>query len=58
MNKPAYRQEVISLGINHRKNFAQAESFRAASDKYLTILSGTLGADPSLHAPAKFSTTF
>ncbi len=48
MSKPAYKQEVIKLGMNHRKNFAHAESLRAASDNYLSLLSGTLGADPSL----------
>ena len=48
MNKPAYRQEVIRLGLTHRKNFVQAEFIRATSPAYLNLLIGTLGACPSL----------
>src|SRR5207244_4294802 len=48
MNKPAYRNEAIRLGLTHRKNFVQAESIRAGSPAYLDLLVGTLGADPSL----------
>ncbi|HVT79044.1 MAG TPA: hypothetical protein VHM90_00185 [Phycisphaerae bacterium] len=48
MSKPAYRQECIRLGLNHRKNFVQAEFIRATSEAYLNLLQGTLGADPSL----------
>ena len=46
--KPAYRNEAIRLGLNHRKNYVQAEILRVSSDAYLTRLHGTLGADPSL----------
>ncbi len=48
MNKPAYRTEAIRLGLNHRKNFVQAELLRTTSPAYLDLLVGTLGADPSL----------
>ena len=48
MNKPAYRNEAIRLGLTHRKNFVQAELIRATSPAYLDLLVGTLGADPSL----------
>jgi hypothetical protein len=48
MNKPAYRQEAIRLGLTHRKNFVQAEFMRATSPAYLKLLEGTLGACPSL----------
>jgi len=47
-SKPAYRNEAIRLGLNHRKNYVQAEILRASSEAYLTRLHGTLGADPSL----------
>jgi hypothetical protein len=49
MNKPAYRNEGIKLGLTHRKNFVQAEFIRATSPAYLDLLAGTLGVDPSLH---------
>ncbi len=48
MSKPAYRHEGIRLGLNHRRNFVQAEFLRATSPAYLDLLQGTLGADPSL----------
>jgi hypothetical protein len=48
MNKPAYRNEAIRLGLTHRKNFVQAEFLRTTSPAYLQLLTGTLGADPSL----------
>jgi phosphoenolpyruvate carboxykinase (diphosphate) len=48
MNKAAYRPEVIKLGLSGRLHYAQAESLRTASENYLGLLSGTLGADPSL----------
>jgi hypothetical protein len=47
-SKSAYRQEGIRLGLNHRKNFVQAEHLRATSPAYLDLLQGTLGTDPSL----------
>jgi hypothetical protein len=49
--KPAYRNEAIRLGINHRRNFAQAELLRTSSPAYLALLMNSLGADPSLHRP-------
>jgi hypothetical protein len=49
LNKPAYRNEAIRLGLTHRKNFVQAELLRATSPAYLDLLTGTLGADPSIH---------
>jgi hypothetical protein len=48
MNKPAYRNEAIRLGLTHRQNFVQSELLRATSPNYLDLLNGTLGADPSL----------
>ncbi len=48
MGKAAYRNESIRLGINHRRNYAQTEALRAESEGYLTMLTGSLGADPSL----------
>jgi hypothetical protein len=48
MAKPAYRSEAVKLGVTHRKNFAQTEFIRATSEAYLDVLSGTLGADPSV----------
>ncbi len=48
LTKSTYRSEAIRLGITHRKNIAQAEFIRATSPAYLDLLSGTLGADPSL----------
>jgi hypothetical protein len=48
LGKPAYRHEAMRLGLTHRKNFVQAELLRATSPAYMDLLTGTLGADPSL----------
>jgi hypothetical protein len=48
LEKPAYRNEAIKLGLTHRKNYVQAETLRSASEAYLNILNGTLGTDPSV----------